>query len=113
MADEKAGFSLEVANGAAIVDGTSETIYIDPEKEKAVLRKFDKFLLPQAFLFILLNYLDRSNLGMHQKLRYGRSHLLTLNRKCSCLWFRKRYWSDWEPVRRHGHLVLRTLHPIR
>lgn len=40
-----------------------ETIYIDPEKEKAVLRKFDKYVLPQAFVFILLNYLDRSNLG--------------------------------------------------
>ncbi|RVX72090.1 hypothetical protein B0A52_04688 [Exophiala mesophila] len=40
-----------------------ESIYIDPEKEKAVLRKFDKYVLPQAFVFILLNYLDRSNLG--------------------------------------------------
>ncbi|KIV97276.1 hypothetical protein PV10_01044 [Exophiala mesophila] len=42
---------------------TVESIYIDPEKEKAVLRKFDKYVLPQAFVFILLNYLDRSNLG--------------------------------------------------
>lgn len=66
VADEKAAASitsLDVANGA-IVNATLETIYIDPEKEKAVLRKFDKFLLPQAFVFILLNYLDRSNLGM-------------------------------------------------
>lgn len=65
VADEKAASlsSLDVANGV-LVDGASETIYIDPEKEKAVLQKFDKFLLPQAFLFILLNYLDRSNLGM-------------------------------------------------
>ncbi|KAE9978129.1 hypothetical protein BLS_006385 [Venturia inaequalis] len=65
MADEKAAASLsclDVANGA-LVDGTSEAIYIDPEEERAVLRKFDKFLLPQAFVFILLNYLDRSNLG--------------------------------------------------
>jgi MFS family permease len=47
-----------------ITDGSAhELIYIDPEKEKAVLRKFDKWILPQAFVFILLNYLDRSNLG--------------------------------------------------
>lgn len=113
MADEKAASlsSLDVANGA-LVDGTSETIYIDPEKEKAVLRKFDKFLLPQAFLFILLNYLDRSNLGMLPKLRNDKSHVLTLNRKCSCFRFRKRYWFDWEPVRRYGHLVLRTLYSV-
>lgn len=68
IADEKAAASLSslhVAN-AAILHGTSEAIYIDPEKEKAVLRKFDKFLLPQAFLFILLNYLDRSNLGRYK-----------------------------------------------
>ncbi len=42
----------------------SATIHVDPEKEKAVLRKFDKWLLPQVYVFILLNYLDRSNLGM-------------------------------------------------
>lgn len=52
----------EASNPAQDVSGT-QSIYIDPAAEKAVLRKFDKFLLPQAFLFILLNYLDRSNLG--------------------------------------------------
>lgn len=59
--DEKAAASLsslDEANGAVVV------IHIDPEQEKAVLRKFDKYLLPQAFLFILFNFLDRSNLGM-------------------------------------------------
>ncbi|CAK7266666.1 hypothetical protein SEPCBS57363_002205 [Sporothrix epigloea] len=40
-----------------------DTIYIDPAKEKAVIRKFDKYVLPQAFLILLLNYLDRSNIG--------------------------------------------------
>jgi hypothetical protein len=50
--------SLEESNGAIVA------IHIDPEQEKAVLRKFDKYLLPQAFLFILFNFLDRSNLGM-------------------------------------------------
>lgn len=42
---------------------TSSSIYIDPAKEKAALRKFDKYLLPPAFVLILLNYIDRSNLG--------------------------------------------------
>jgi hypothetical protein len=43
------------------------TIYIDPEEEKAVMRKFDRYLLPQAFIIILLNYLDRSNLGEYSQ----------------------------------------------
>lgn len=47
----------------AHIQGQVQTIEIDPAAERAVLRKFDKYLLPQAFLFILLNYLDRSNLG--------------------------------------------------
>ncbi|KAK0386111.1 hypothetical protein NLU13_5948 [Sarocladium strictum] len=41
----------------------SATIYIDPAAEKAALRKFDIYLLPPAFVLILLNYIDRSNLG--------------------------------------------------
>lgn len=41
---------------------TADTaIYIDPEKEAAALKKFDKFLLPVAFLFLVLSSLDRSN----------------------------------------------------
>lgn len=45
-------------------DRASNEIYIDPIQEASVLRKFDKILLPQCFIFLLLNYLDRSNLGM-------------------------------------------------
>lgn len=76
MPDEKVAASLSslnVANGAVVEGTTKETIYIDPEQEKAVLRKFDKFLLPQAFVFILLNYLDRSNLGMFHDSRHNNS----------------------------------------
>jgi hypothetical protein len=79
IADEKAAASLsslDITNGAVLEGTTTETIYIDPEKEKAVLRKFDKFLLPQAFLFILLNYLDRSNLGMICDSWFSQSQLL-------------------------------------
>jgi MFS family permease len=60
--------------GVAVLDGSStkgetdsqspsSTIYIDPAAEKAALRKFDIYLLPPAFVLILLNYIDRSNLG--------------------------------------------------
>ena len=69
-ADEKANIVSDdsstrsgLSNPDAELGASTDTIYIDPAKEKLVLKKFDKFLLPQAFLFILLNYLDRSNLG--------------------------------------------------
>lgn len=38
-------------------------IYIDPEKEKAALKKFDKWLLPVAFVFLVLSSLDRNNVS--------------------------------------------------
>jgi MFS family permease len=61
VADEK--FPEDVSE-MSIRDATdASSIYIDPEKEKACLRKFDKYFMPQAFIFLLLNYLDRSNLG--------------------------------------------------
>lgn len=40
------------------------TIFVDPELEKSALRKFDKWLLPAAFVFLLLSSLDRSNVGV-------------------------------------------------
>jgi hypothetical protein len=39
-------------------------IYIDPALEKRVMSKFDKYVLPQMSLLIILAYLDRSNIGM-------------------------------------------------
>jgi hypothetical protein len=43
---------------ATVVD-----IYIDPEKEKAALKKFDKYLVPVAFVFMVLSSLDRNNVS--------------------------------------------------
>ena len=40
------------------------TIYIDPAKEKAALRKFDKYLLPVALVFLVMSSLDRSNVNI-------------------------------------------------
>lgn len=38
-------------------------IYVDPEKEKAALRKFDKWLVPTAFVFMVLSSMDRNNVS--------------------------------------------------
>lgn len=38
-------------------------IYVDPELEKHVMRKFDRFILPQFAILMLIAYLDRSNIG--------------------------------------------------
>lgn len=40
-----------------------QDIHIDPELEKRVLGKFDKLVLPQFMLLVLIAYLDRSNIG--------------------------------------------------
>ena len=39
-------------------------IYIDPQKERAIITKFDCLVMPQFVIIIILAYLDRSNIGM-------------------------------------------------
>lgn len=41
----------------------NSTIYVDPEKEEAARRKFDKFLVPVSLVFIVLSALDRNNVS--------------------------------------------------
>ena len=41
----------------------SSVIYIEPEKEAAVRRKFDKYLVPVSLIFIVLSALDRNNVS--------------------------------------------------
>ncbi|KAL6251349.1 hypothetical protein RBB50_001557 [Rhinocladiella similis] len=41
----------------------SNDIYIDPVLERRTMAKYDKFLLPQMAMLIILAYLDRSNIG--------------------------------------------------
>ena len=38
-------------------------IYVDPDKEKSAQRKFDKYLVPVALVFIILSALDRNNVS--------------------------------------------------
>jgi hypothetical protein len=45
----------------ALSSENEEIIFIEPEKEKAALRKFDIWLVPVAFAFLVLSSLDRSN----------------------------------------------------
>ncbi|KAI4865673.1 major facilitator superfamily domain-containing protein [Hypoxylon rubiginosum] len=68
MKDTKSIAAVKVADHPddSGIDSPSELvvdIYIDPEKEKAALRKFDKWLVPVAFCFLVLSSLDRNNLG--------------------------------------------------
>lgn len=46
-----------------IIASSAVEIYIDPIKEKAALRKFDKWLVPVAFIFLVLSSLDRNNVS--------------------------------------------------
>ena len=48
---------------AASEVGTTQVIYIDPEKEKAAFRKFDMFVFPVSVIFMVLSSLDRNNVG--------------------------------------------------
>lgn len=49
------------------VDNAASTnVVIDPAKERAIISKFDKFVLPQFCIILVLAYLDRTNIGMSQ-----------------------------------------------
>ncbi|EXJ85307.1 hypothetical protein A1O3_05982 [Capronia epimyces CBS 606.96] len=55
-------------SGVAAADDTSghlanTEIYIDPEMEKRVMRKFDYYMLPQFAVLPFVLFLDRSNIG--------------------------------------------------
>ena len=41
----------------------SNAIYIDPEKERGALRKFDIYVFPVSVIFIVLASLDRNNVS--------------------------------------------------
>jgi hypothetical protein len=60
-------FSMDVVypvkDEASELGASSQDIYIDPEKEKAAFRKFDKFVVPVSFVFMLLCALDRNNVS--------------------------------------------------
>jgi hypothetical protein len=44
-------------------EGTSELLYIDPKKEAACRKKFDKYVVPVSVIFLVLSTLDRNNVS--------------------------------------------------
>ena len=44
-------------------EAEGSVIYIDPEKEAAVRRKFDKYVVPVSVIFLVLSTLDRNNVS--------------------------------------------------
>ena len=40
---------------------SNQLIYVDPELEKYAFKKFDRYVVPASFVFILLCALDRNN----------------------------------------------------
>ena len=61
--EAKSPVVLDASSKTSEPSETAVDIYIDPEIEKAALRKFDKWLLPVAFTFLVLSSLDRSNVS--------------------------------------------------
>jgi hypothetical protein len=49
--------------------GASE-IFIDPVVLKRVISKFDKFMMPQMAVLMIIAYLDRSNIGIYSSLMF-------------------------------------------
>jgi hypothetical protein len=59
--------SLSASNGDHFNPqlGASE-IFIDPVVLKRITSKFDKFMMPQMAVLMIIAYLDRSNIGLFQ-----------------------------------------------
>ncbi|KAH8700227.1 major facilitator superfamily domain-containing protein [Talaromyces proteolyticus] len=53
--------SLSGADDTPVPSGSE--IYIDPEMEKRVMAKFDRYMLPQITILPFILFLDRSNIG--------------------------------------------------
>jgi hypothetical protein len=49
--------------------GASE-IFVDPVVLKRVISKFDKFMMPQMAVLMIIAYLDRSNIGIYTSLMF-------------------------------------------
>lgn len=62
---EKASSRTEISSQVSNIKNSDVdiTIFVDPVIEKRALAKFDKFLLPQIAILVMIAYLDRSNIG--------------------------------------------------
>lgn len=60
--------SVDYGSGEA-----SSVIYIDPAKEAACRKKFDKYVVPVSVIFLVVSTLDRNNVSVcrsHQTCHY-------------------------------------------
>ena len=55
--------ALDKSDTKSMAINGENDIYIDPVKEKTILRKFDMLALPQFIIIMVLAYLDRTNIG--------------------------------------------------
>jgi hypothetical protein len=62
MEKKQAGDDMTPVDTASDI-GTTQAIYIDPEKERAAFRKFDLFVFPVSVIFMVLSSLDRNNVS--------------------------------------------------
>jgi hypothetical protein len=109
MVDEK--FPEDISEEVMI--GDASTIYIDPEKEKACLRKFDKFFMPQAFAFLVLNYLDRSNVSIFNVHPVSLLLMTCIAWKCRYFRLQHRVETQGKRIRKHQYPLLCILCPVR
>lgn len=64
LAMEKKPAVIDTSNSVDYSDqAEGSIIYIDPEKEAAVRRKFDKYVVPVSVIFLVLSTLDRNNVS--------------------------------------------------
>lgn len=84
-----------------VIAGTSELIYVDPEKEAACRAKFDKYVVPVSVIFLVLSTLDRNNVSE------ARHSMIYIDTDGGAAWkrasirLRPRHWTPWRPVRQH------------
>ena len=55
--------SKQVPDTIPSYNASESDVYIDPQKEAKIIRKFDWLVLPQFVVIIILAYLDRTNIG--------------------------------------------------
>ncbi len=91
---EKEGANVLTPRSVSLDAAIDNAIFIDPVLEKRTLAKYDKFVLPQMALLIIIAYLDRSNIGTPfiflrryspTNYLYVIDHTNKLDRKCKSL----------------------------
>ena len=89
----------EPVDSSSEIGQISSTIYIDPEKEAAARRKFDKYVVPVSVIFLVLSTLDRNNVSETLLMK---ASCITDNwsaGQCSSIRFRRRHWTQGGPIR--------------